>query len=50
MLTDIPSLTSYSRLVMYSFGFQQAFKRGFQAEDQFFLEKASPGVCRTFAY
>ena len=33
------SLTGYMRLVMYSFGFQQAFKRGFQAEDHLFLEK-----------
>ena len=33
------SLTAYSRLVMYSFGFQQAFKRGFQPEDHMFLEK-----------
>ncbi|EJF62017.1 hypothetical protein DICSQDRAFT_169593 [Dichomitus squalens LYAD-421 SS1] len=35
----LPFLTGYSRLVMYSFGFQQAFKRGFQAEDHLFLEK-----------
>ncbi|KAI0738159.1 hypothetical protein C8Q80DRAFT_1222509 [Daedaleopsis nitida] len=34
-----PSLTSYSRLVMYSFGFQQAFKRGLQPEDHLFMEK-----------
>ena len=33
------SLTSYSGLVMYSFGFQQAFKRGLRPEDQLFLEK-----------
>ncbi|RDX45931.1 hypothetical protein OH76DRAFT_1532078 [Lentinus brumalis] len=35
----LPFLTGYSRLVMYSFGFQQAFRRGFQTEDQLFLEK-----------
>ena len=35
----LSSLTGYSRLVMYSFGFQQAFKRGFQDGDQIFLEK-----------
>ncbi|KAI0710814.1 hypothetical protein C8Q76DRAFT_624091 [Earliella scabrosa] len=35
----LPFLTSYSRLVMYSFGFQQAFKRGLRPEDQLFLEK-----------
>ncbi|KAI0697213.1 hypothetical protein C8T65DRAFT_710435 [Cerioporus squamosus] len=35
----LPFLTGYSRLVMYSFGFQQAFRRGFQPEDQLFLEK-----------
>lgn len=34
----LPFLTSYSRLVMYSFGFQQAFKRGIQPEDQIFLD------------
>ncbi|RPD54605.1 hypothetical protein L226DRAFT_547907 [Lentinus tigrinus ALCF2SS1-7] len=35
----LPFLTGYARLVMYSFGFQQAFRRGFQPEDQLFLEK-----------
>ncbi|KAI0773153.1 fungal-specific transcription factor domain-containing protein [Trametes elegans] len=35
----LPFLTGYSRLVMWSFGFQQAFKRGFQPDDQLFLEK-----------
>ena len=43
-LTCLCSLTGYSRLVMYSFGFQQAFRRGFQPEDQLFLEKASPAL------
>ncbi|KAI0631459.1 hypothetical protein C8Q77DRAFT_1159249 [Trametes polyzona] len=35
----LPFLTGYSRLVMWSFGFQQAFKRGFQPDDQLFLDK-----------
>ncbi|KAH9850967.1 fungal-specific transcription factor domain-containing protein [Lenzites betulinus] len=35
----LPFLTGYSRLVMWSFGFQQAFKRGFQTDDQLFLDK-----------
>ncbi|TFY54810.1 hypothetical protein EVJ58_g8640 [Rhodofomes roseus] len=34
----LPFLTSYSRLVMYSFGFQQAYKRGIQPEDQTVLD------------
>lgn len=33
------SLTNYSRLVMFSFGFQQAFKRGFQPGDEIFFDK-----------
>lgn len=35
------SLTSYARLVMYSFGFQQAYRRGMQTRDQLFLDKVS---------
>ncbi|KAI0922432.1 hypothetical protein AcV7_005968 [Taiwanofungus camphoratus] len=35
----LPFLTNYSRLVMYSFGFQQAFRRGIQPEDQLLLDK-----------
>ncbi|KAI0643341.1 fungal-specific transcription factor domain-containing protein [Trametes meyenii] len=35
----LPFLTGYARLVMWSFGFQQAFKRGFQPEDQLLLDK-----------
>ncbi|KAH9914369.1 uncharacterized protein BXZ73DRAFT_55048 [Epithele typhae] len=35
----LPFLTGYSRLVMYSFGFQQAWKRGLQPEDRLLLEK-----------
>ncbi|EPS93162.1 hypothetical protein FOMPIDRAFT_63796 [Fomitopsis schrenkii] len=34
----LPFLTSYSRLVMYSFGFQQAYRRGIQPEDQIFID------------
>ncbi|KAI0795864.1 hypothetical protein C8Q75DRAFT_744153 [Abortiporus biennis] len=37
--TLLPFLTSYSRLVMYSFGFQGAFRRGMQNSDHIFLEK-----------
>ncbi|TCD66046.1 hypothetical protein EIP91_001854 [Steccherinum ochraceum] len=32
-------LTGYARLVMYSFGFQQAYRRGVQGRDQVFLDK-----------
>ncbi|CCL98870.1 uncharacterized protein FIBRA_00877 [Fibroporia radiculosa] len=35
----LPFLTNYSRLVMYSFGFQQAYIRGIKPEDQLFLDK-----------
>ncbi|KAI0338738.1 hypothetical protein BDW22DRAFT_1432263 [Trametopsis cervina] len=35
----LPFFTNYSRLVMYSFGFQQAFRRGIQAEDRVFVDK-----------
>ena len=31
------SLTAYSRLVMYSFGFQHAFQKGMARGDPFFL-------------
>ncbi|KAI5120043.1 hypothetical protein M0805_000293 [Coniferiporia weirii] len=37
--TLLPFLTNYSRLVMFSFGFQQAFRRGFQAGDELFFNK-----------
>lgn len=33
------SLVNYSRLVMYSFGFQHAFQRGIEANDNVFLTK-----------
>lgn len=33
------SFTNYSRLVMYSFGFQQAFRRGIQTDDRVYVEK-----------
>lgn len=35
------SLVGYSRLVMFSFGFQQAFQRGFERGDQVFFIKVS---------
>ncbi|KAH8109643.1 fungal-specific transcription factor domain-containing protein [Phellopilus nigrolimitatus] len=37
--TLLPFLTNYSRLVMFSFGFQQAFRRGFRAGDELFFNK-----------
>ncbi|KAF8554878.1 hypothetical protein OG21DRAFT_1012322 [Imleria badia] len=37
--TLLPFLVNYSRLVMYSFGFQQAFERGIEASDNVFLTK-----------
>ncbi|KAG0696615.1 fungal-specific transcription factor domain-containing protein [Suillus ampliporus] len=37
--TLLPFLVSYSRLVMYSFGFQHAFQRGMEASDNVFLDK-----------
>jgi len=36
-----PSLVGYSRLVMFSFGFQQAYQRGFEAGDSLFLTSVS---------
>jgi len=40
-LKSIPprSLVGYSRLVMFSFGFQQAFQRGIGRSDQVFFTK-----------
>ncbi|KAH8813808.1 fungal-specific transcription factor domain-containing protein [Flagelloscypha sp. PMI_526] len=35
----LPFLVSYSRLVMFSFGFQQAFQRGMKDEDKVFFTK-----------
>lgn len=35
----LPFLVGYSRLVMFSFGFQQAFHRGIQAGDDLFFNK-----------
>lgn len=35
----LPFLVNYSRLVMYSFGFQHAFQRGMESNDQVFLQK-----------
>ncbi|KIJ62383.1 hypothetical protein HYDPIDRAFT_30354 [Hydnomerulius pinastri MD-312] len=37
--TLLPFLVNYSRLVMYSFGFQHAFQRGIEANDNVFLTK-----------
>ncbi|KAI6043555.1 fungal-specific transcription factor domain-containing protein [Pisolithus marmoratus] len=34
----LPFLVNYSRLVMYSFGFQHAFQRGMESNDQVFLQ------------
>lgn len=40
VLTDtVASLVGYSRLVMFSFGFQQAYRRGLQAQDHIFFTK-----------
>lgn len=33
------SYTNYARLVMFSFGFQKAFERGFQADDEVFFTR-----------
>ncbi|KAJ7302054.1 hypothetical protein DFH08DRAFT_919001 [Mycena albidolilacea] len=35
----LPFLTAYSRLVMFSFGFQQAYQRGLQPTDHIFFTK-----------
>jgi hypothetical protein len=35
------SLVGYSRLVMFSFGFQQAYQRGLKAGDDVFFSKVS---------
>ncbi|KAJ7725205.1 fungal-specific transcription factor domain-containing protein [Mycena metata] len=35
----LPFLVGYSRLVMFSFGFQQAYRRGLQAQDHIFFTK-----------
>lgn len=40
------SLVAYSRLVMFSFGFQQAFHRGIERSDQVFFTK----VCASFLF
>ncbi|KAG2100042.1 hypothetical protein BD769DRAFT_1698699 [Suillus cothurnatus] len=37
--TLLPFLVSYSRLVMYSFGFQHAFQPGMEASDNVFVDK-----------
>jgi hypothetical protein len=35
------SYTNYARLVMFSFGFQKAFQRGFEPDDEVFFTKVS---------
>ncbi|KAF5345063.1 hypothetical protein D9758_010418 [Tetrapyrgos nigripes] len=35
----LPFYVAYSRLVMFSFGFQQAFQRGIQSQDNIFFSK-----------
>ncbi|KAJ7666954.1 hypothetical protein DFH06DRAFT_1384519 [Mycena polygramma] len=42
----LPFLVAYSRLVMFSFGFQQAYQRGLQPTDDIFFTKALSGVCQ----
>ncbi|KAJ7140019.1 fungal-specific transcription factor domain-containing protein [Mycena crocata] len=45
----LPFLVSYQRLVMFSFGFQQAYQRGIQAPDHIFFNKcleSAKGVLR----
>jgi hypothetical protein len=37
----LPFLVGYSRLVMYSFGFQHAFQRGLEPGDHIFYSKVS---------
>ncbi|KAI9439194.1 fungal-specific transcription factor domain-containing protein [Lactarius indigo] len=36
----LPFYTNYARLVMFSFGFQEAFQRGFQADDEVFFARS----------
>jgi hypothetical protein len=36
----LPFYTNYARLVMFSFGFQKAFERGFQADDEVFFTRS----------
>jgi hypothetical protein len=36
----LPFYTNYARLVMFSFGFQKAFQRGFQADDEVFFTRS----------
>ena len=33
------SYTNYARLVMFSFGFQKAFERGLQADDEVYFTR-----------
>ncbi|KAH9995295.1 fungal-specific transcription factor domain-containing protein [Russula vinacea] len=36
----LPFYTNYARLVMFSFGFQKAFQRGFEDDDEIFFTKS----------
>ena len=40
------SYTNYARLVMFSFGFQKAFQRGFQADDEVFFTRVGRFLTR----
>jgi hypothetical protein len=40
LIIALGSLVAYSRLVMFSFGFQQAYQRGLQSADHIFFTKA----------
>ena len=42
------SLVGYSRLVMYSFGFQHAFQRGLEPSDHVFFTKVCPRTSSRF--
>ena len=42
MLRSARSYVNYSRLVMLSFAFQQAFQRGLQESDEVFFTKVGP--------
>ncbi|KAF8881560.1 hypothetical protein BD779DRAFT_1545499 [Infundibulicybe gibba] len=44
--TLLPFLVGYSRLVMFSFGFQQAFHRGIEPGDEIFFFKVRPSFER----
>ncbi|CAL1702548.1 unnamed protein product [Somion occarium] len=45
----LPFVTSYARLVMYSFAFQHAFKRGLQPDDRVIIDKVIRGMVHDLA-